>query len=468
LAKIKQIKTDFIQCESTENTIEIHRGRNGYNWTGQKGKILEWTIPVLVENSADEILNDIYNCEYWQTFGKGKETSYDSPALREFIWHRILPFIDIKNMKSVDPSDDGQKKMIDTQLKGKYVIETKKDILTIGSNECYTFYQSVEMVSNWFLKNVNKDYFKNKILYMNADDTKSAFWLYFYKNFEKLGLKEIIATHYDGSGLSYGNSETDIKQFGLWEEYNGYILRYDGKKIKRIPPDKVKSNFHGDYKEKKCMEIARNEADIIITNPPFGKEWEQYVKCMLETGKTLIFWGNGNASIYTWFMPYLNEKNLFIIKDCSDKYYTDYYMTPNMWKKRALGFVFTTEDLSKICIFDKKNFSTKNEMLKNGSAWYARLTTMSGSKWKKNCKDKDFINDFYNKNHNAPYEAKYDILCCDKGIIPIDTDEILAVSINVIKNGILNLGYEIIDYRSYCPIKGDKKGFVRVLIQKIK
>jgi len=460
------MKTDFIQCEKTDNTIEIHRGRNGYNWSGQKGKILEWTIPVLVNNSADEILEKIYNCPEWQKYGKGKETSIDSPALRDFIWQTILPHIDIKNMKSVGKNESNKKAMVNTITKGKYVIETKNDYITVGSNECYTFYQSVEFVVQWFLKNINKDYFKDKLLYMNADDTKSAFWLYFYNNFIELGLKEIVATHFDGSGLSCGNSETDILQLGLWNEYKGYILRYDGKKVRRIPPEKVKSDFHGDFKEPICMKIALEEADIIMTNPPFGKEWEQYVKAMLKTGKKLIFWGNGGASIYNWFMPLLNEKKLFIVKDCSDKYLTDHYMTPNLWKKRALGFIYTTEDLSWQKP-DKTHYSTKKEMLENGTAWYARLTTMSGPQWKKECENEDFMNKLLQKKYNALYEMKYEILCCDKAIIPKDTDEILAVSVNIIRHGILNAGYKIIDYCRYCPIKGNKMGFARILIQKI-
>jgi len=459
--------TDFIQCEKTDNTIEIHRGRNGYDWSGQKGKILEWTIPVLVNNSADEILEKIYNCPYWQTYGKGKETSVDSPALREFIWYEILPHIDIKTMRIVPASGTNKDAMVRTQIKGTYIIEGKKKDEIIGSNECYTFYQSVEMVVEWFLNNLSKEYFKNKIVYMNADDTKSAFWLYFYNNFQKLGLKEMIATHFDGSGLSYGNSETDIIQLGFWSEYKGYILRYNGNKLIRIPPEKVNSDFHGNYKEKKCLDIARNEADIIITNPPFGKEWEQYVKCMFETGKKLIFWGNGGASLYNWFMPLLNEKKLFIINDCSDKYYTDYYMTPNFYKKRALGFIYTTENLSKIKP-NNSHFSTKSEMIKNGTAWYARLTTMSGPQWNKEIKNNNFMDKLLQKKYTAKYEMKYEILCCDKAIIPTDTDEILAVSVNIIRHGILNAGYKIIDYCRYCPIKGDKMGFARILIKKEK
>jgi len=431
MKKTKRMKTDYIQCEKTDNTIEIHRGRNGYEWSGQKGKILEWTIPVLVEKSADEILEKIYNCSEWQTYGKGRETSIDSPSLREFIWHSILPHIDIKTMKKIPIVRSNREQMKKTQTKGKYVIETKNDIITIGSNECYTFYQSVEQVSKWFLNHVNKDYFKDKVLYMNADDTKSAFWLYFYNNFKELGLKEIIATHYDNSGLSYGNSETDIKQLGLWEEFKGYILRYDGKNIKRIPPEKVKSDFHGDFKEKKCLEIARNEADIIITNPPFGKEWEQYVKCMLETGKKLIFWGACTTVIYNWVMPLLNEHKIYIIKDCSHNVLTDNFMTPNFWKKNVPCFIYTTEELSWQKP-DNKHYRTKKEMLKDGTAWYD---------------DKK-------------------ILCCDNANIPYDTNEVLAVSSNIFRHGILNDGYIINDFHRYGPIKNKEEGFARTLIKK--
>jgi len=435
MAKIKK-KTDFIQFESSDNTIEIHRGRNGYEWTGQKGKILEWTIPVLVEKSADEILNEIYNCEYWQSYGKGRETSINSPALREYIWNKILPNIDIKNMKKVPVASSDRESLSRTQSKGKYVIETKNDILSIGSNECYTFYQGVEQVSQWFINNVNKEYFKDKIIYMNADDTKSAFWIYFYNNFQILGLKEIIATHYDNSGLTYGNSEINLKNIrnGLWEECSGYILRYDGKKIIRIPPDHVKSDFHGDYKEEKCLKIAREEADIIITNPPFGKEWEQYVKCMLSTGKKLIFWGFGNSARYNWFMPYLNKHKLYIVRECSNNnVIMNYYMTPNYWKKKINIFIYTTENLSWQKP-DDKHYSKKKEMLKNETAWY---------------------------DDNK-------ILCCNK-TIPKDTNEVLAISANMLRHGILNDGYKILDdYKRYSPIKNGKEQFSRVLIKNTK
>ena len=120
-----------------------------------------------------------------------------------------------------------------TQTKCTYTDENRtKEDKNIASDECYTFYQSVEMVANWFINNVDKNYFKNKVIYCNCDDTKSAFWVYFYNNFHKLGLKKLIASAFDKTGLSYGNNyEEHIYNIGCLfhnqEECKGYIYKYD-------------------------------------------------------------------------------------------------------------------------------------------------------------------------------------------------------------------------------------------------
>ena len=422
---------DWIQCETTSDTVEIHRGRNGYNYKGNKGKTLVFTLPVLVKNNADEILTKIYNCEFWNKTGKGRETSINSPQLMEFIWQTIMPFIDFNNMREVPKGSSTQIAMNRTQIKGTYIIEGKDKDEVISSNECYTFYQSVEFVVNYFLS-LNENYFKDKVVYCNCDDTKSAFWIYFYNNFYTLGLKELIATHYDGTGLSYGNDKnSNWMQTKLWEKYDGYILKYNGKRITRQPAMGVSSNFHGDFRERICMDIAKNESDIIITNPPWGQLWRQFVECMLSTNKKLIFWGNNSAPTYNWFMPLLNEKKIHIIDNISDKAETLYFMTPNYYKKKVGNYIYTTEDLS----FQKPNkdcYLTKKEMLAKGIAWY--------------------------DDNN--------ILCCDNAKIPIDTNEVLAVSTYIIKYGILNDGYVISNYHSYNPHINKKRKFARILIQK--
>ena len=128
----------------------------------------------------------------------------------------------------------------------------------------------------------------------------------------------------------------------------------------------------------------------------------------------------------------LDEKKVFIAKDCSHHYMTDHYMSPTYHLKEVRTHIYTTEDLS-FQKPDKKYYSKKKIMLKNGTAWY----------------DDD------------------NILVCDKAI-PVDTDEVLAVSVNIIKAGILNDGYKIVEYNGHFPYQNSNKGFWRILIQKAK
>ena len=59
------------------------------------------------------------------------------------------------------------------------------------------------------------------------------------------------------------------------------------------------------------------------------------------------------------------------------------------------------------------------------------------------------------------------ILVCDNATIPVNTNETLAVSKEIIRHGILNDGYEILkNYQRYAPIKDGKEKFARILIQK--
>ena len=130
-------------------------------------------------------------------------------------------------------------------------------------------------------------------------------------------------------------------------------------------------------------------------------------------------------------MQLLDEKKIFVARECSHNYITDHYMAPTYHLKEVRTHIYTTEDLSFLKP-DKSHFSKKKTMLKNGPAWY---------------------------DDNK-------ILVCDKAVIPTDTDEILAVSIYIICYGILNDGYEIVkSYKRYAPIKDGNEKFARILIR---
>lgn len=67
------------------------------------------------------------------------------------------------------------------------------------NDEFYTQYSDIEKEMEFY-----KDKFKNKVIYCNCDDPrKSNFFKYFVDNFERLGLKKVIATGYNPNGRGW-------------------------------------------------------------------------------------------------------------------------------------------------------------------------------------------------------------------------------------------------------------------------
>lgn len=403
-------KIDFVILESCNGQLELHRGRGGYSWKGQKGKKLEWILPIIVQENADEILKIIYNLPEWNSVGKGRECSYDSKELRSAIWQKIFPLISINDLREINENGTltDLERLNKTRTKGRY--NDDDDMISIGSDECYTFYKDVDTIVNHF----GKDYWKNKVVYMNCDDAgQSAFWIYFFNNFKNLKLKQIISTRFDGSKLDFSGSLFSNQ----WNEYDGFIVKYDGKKMVKIPPNGSKSNFHGSYSEKECMDIANNEADVIITNPPFSK-FEHYFKCMQSTGKDIICFGNGAAVQYQWTKELWQNKKISVIP-----FEFNWFLTPTFKKKRAKTYVYTN--------IHQNHKTDKIKPLK------------------------EIQKQFYDENGMLVVDS----------FVPSDYYKPFAISVSPIKNGILNSGYKLLQC-SYRPIVDNKYKFKRTIIVK--
>lgn len=403
-------KIDYVILESCDGQLELHRGRGGYKWKGQKGKKLEWILPIKVQDNADEILKTIYNLPEWNLVGKGKECSYDSKELRSAIWQKIFPLISVPDLPQVNEkgSMSDLERLNKTRTKGRY--NDDDDMITIESDECYTFYNDVDTI----VKHFGATYWKDKVVYMNCDDAgQSAFWIYFYNNFEQLQLKQIISTRFDGSKLDFSGSLFSNQ----WNEFDGYVVRYDGKKTLRIPPIGNKSNFHGSYSDKECMDIARNEADVIITNPPFSK-FEHYYKCMQSTGKDVICIGNGAAVQYQWTKELWQNKKISVLT-----FELHWFLTPTFKKKRALAYIYTN-------IYQNHTTDKIKPLAQISKHYYDQVGML--------VVDNYVPNDYY-----KPF----------------------AISVSPIKNGILNSGYKLLQ-SSYRPVVGDKYRFKRTIIVK--
>lgn len=142
-----------------------------------------------------------------------------------------------------------------------------------------------------------KHYFKGKTIFCNCDDPEwSNFWLYFQLNFYALGLKKLIATHYEADKKSY---KLEMIAADSGEEY-----------IKL--PDVITTPLQqdGDFRSQECIEILK-EADIVITNPPFSL-FREYIALLMEHNKSFIVVGNQNCITYKEILPLFQENKIWL------------------------------------------------------------------------------------------------------------------------------------------------------------
>ena len=113
------------------------------------------------------------------------------------------------------------------------------------NDEFYTRLEDIEEELRHYTK-----HFKDKVVYCNCDDpTKSNFWRYFYRHFGFLGLKKLIATHYELDGsTSYA---------AVYEGGHDTAENFD-EGVTKVP---LKGD--GDFRSDEC--IAYSRAKLILS-----------------------------------------------------------------------------------------------------------------------------------------------------------------------------------------------------------
>ena len=152
-----------------------------------------------------------------------------------------------------------------------------------------------------------KNHFKDKVVLCNCDDPRvSNFFHFFSYNFERFGLKRLIATCYksqDSDLFSQNNSERAI------------YLEYTGDKNGNNVPDVNEIGIKhlqgdGDFRSKECIELLK-QADIVVTNPPFSL-FREYVAQLVEYEKHFIILGNSNALTYKEIFKLIRENKVWL------------------------------------------------------------------------------------------------------------------------------------------------------------
>jgi hypothetical protein len=190
------------------------------------------------------------------------------------------------------------------------------------NDEFYTQFQDIEKEMNAYLE-YNEDVFRDKVVLLPCDDPEwSNFTKYFAQNFEKLGLKKLISTSYAPNSkprelnLQPTLFEIESPQFDETKATaNGKIftLTHDTSGDNIINVDDLEWQYlegDGDFRSPEIMAL-RDEADIIVTNPPFSL-FREFLAWILEAGKDFVIIGSMNALTYKDVFPHIKANRIWL------------------------------------------------------------------------------------------------------------------------------------------------------------
>lgn len=194
------------------------------------------------------------------------------------------------------------------------------------NDEFYTQYADIQKEVNAYL-DCNPDVFRGKTILLPCDDPEwSNFTKFFAQNFEFFGLKKLISTSY---AIESKNYKTDW-QPTLFETENPrfkadktricgkiFTLDHDTNASGRIDIDDLEWDYlegDGDFRSAEVTAL-RDEADIIITNPPFSL-LREFIAWLIESGKQFLIIGNQNIAACKEVFPLIQNNILWLGTNC--------------------------------------------------------------------------------------------------------------------------------------------------------
>jgi hypothetical protein len=189
-------------------------------------------------------------------------------------------------------------------------------------DEFYTQYQDIEKEMNAYL-DFDKDVFRDKIVLLPCDDPEwSNFTRYFAQNFQTLGLTKLISTSYapnskplaipyqptlfemDSPEFDEEKTQANGKIFTLTQDVTGdNVINVDDLEWSYLEGD-------GDFRSDEITAL-RDEADIIITNPPFSL-FREFLAWLVVADKDFVIIGNMNAITYKEVFPLVQSDEIWL------------------------------------------------------------------------------------------------------------------------------------------------------------
>ncbi len=190
------------------------------------------------------------------------------------------------------------------------------------NDEFYTQYPDIQKEINAYL-DYDPNVFRGKTVLLPCDDPEwSNFTKFFAQNFELLGLKKLISTSYAPESKKYKMPyqptlfETEQPYFNAGKSKTHgkiFVLERDVTGDNRINIEDLQWQYlegDGDFRSKEIRKL-RDEADIIVTNPPFSL-FREFVAWLMESGKQFVIVGTMNAVSYKEIFPLIKDNKMWM------------------------------------------------------------------------------------------------------------------------------------------------------------
>ena len=220
------------------------------------------------------------------------------------------------------------------------------------NDEFYTQLNDIQAEVNAYI-DYDPDVFRGKTVLLPCDDPEwSNFTRFFAQNFERFGLKKLISTSYAAASKKVFNAETQSRgvrrggrgvsptrpqwyQPTLFEQESPqydeektavkgkiFILDHDTNANGKIDFEDLEWEYlegDGDFRSEEVCKL-RDEADMIVTNPPFSL-FREFLAWIVgdslaaknaKSAKKFLIIGNMNAVSYTEIFPLIRSNQIWL------------------------------------------------------------------------------------------------------------------------------------------------------------
>ncbi len=190
------------------------------------------------------------------------------------------------------------------------------------NDEFYTQFDDIQKELNCYYT-YNKDFLRGKTVLLPCDDPEwSKFTEFFIENFERYGLKKLISTSYAKNSKKFVFNPLISLFESESPKFNPTISDLRGKIFTLTQEDYIHGEHSpnnlqwdylqgdGDFRSDEVKKL-REEADVIITNPPFSL-FREFLKWINPDEKNFLIIGNINCLTYKEVFPLIKDNKIWL------------------------------------------------------------------------------------------------------------------------------------------------------------